>query len=144
VSAFILECKTLVELQCIYWRTFHVVFLVCANRCISQSNDICRCCVVDGRTLLFGLCFADLETCFADCQLTVFILFFGRFCKPIMTKSRPPPPKPAAAQSEPKPAESKDPNAGTGAAPGAEVHPTPTEPMETEAPAQEPETMQTE
>ncbi|CAM6092206.1 unnamed protein product [Calypogeia fissa] len=66
-----------------------------------------------------------------------------RFCKPIMTKSRPPPPKPAPSQPEPKAAEAKDhPSPANGPAPGADAPPT--EPMDTETPSQDSETMQTE
>jgi heat shock protein 4 len=67
--------------------------------------------------------------------------FLDRFCKPIMTKSRPAPPKPAPT-AEPK-GPTKD--ASNGQAPPSGEAPA-AEPMDTDvpAPSPEPETMQTE
>lgn len=66
-----------------------------------------------------------------------------RFCKPIMTKSRPPPPKPASPSPEPKGAKGKDSEGSPANGPGTGGGESqPAEPMDTENPPQG-ETMQT-
>lgn len=67
-----------------------------------------------------------------------------RFCKPIMTKSRPPPPKATPTQPEPKAAEKDYPGTENGG-PTSGAGVPPTEPMDTEnMSAPDSETMQTE
>ncbi len=63
---------------------------------------ICDCENYEGRFV-----FHRHLICRAKADLGVFLFCLGRFCKPVMTKPRPPPPKPAAT-ADSTPAEPKD------------------------------------